>query len=264
MPRLAWTVFFVVALWLGATGTRADETLQSGGTATVVVVVDGDTVVLDRQIEGSSRVRLVGIQAPKLPLGRKNFKAWPLAGASKEALEKIVLGKQVNVRFGGRRMDRHSRLLAHLYIDGDIWAQGELLAAGMARVYSFPDNRALISEMLDQEQQARADRRGIWADRFYAVRQANAVNNLIGTFQLVEGDVVDAQTVKGRTYLNFSNDWRSDFTISVNKRARKLFTATDTDPLNLKGRVVRVRGWIKKRNGPMIEVSHPEQIEIVR
>ena len=27
---------------------------------------------------------------------------------------------------------------------------------------------------------------------------------------------------------------------------------------------VRVRGWLKSFNGPMIEVTHPEQIEILK
>ena len=40
--------------------------LEAGETARVVGVVDGDTVVL----ESGAVVRLVGIQAPKLPLGR--------------------------------------------------------------------------------------------------------------------------------------------------------------------------------------------------
>ncbi|MDP7625653.1 MAG: hypothetical protein QF493_11965 [Rhodospirillales bacterium] len=47
-------------------------------TAEVSVVIDGDTVKLKRTIgKGnlvSNQIRLVGIQAPKLPLGRKNFK----------------------------------------------------------------------------------------------------------------------------------------------------------------------------------------------
>jgi len=29
------------------------------------------------------------------------------------------------------------------------------------------------------------------------------------------------------------------------------------------GKTIRVRGWIKKFNGPLIEASHPEQIEIL-
>jgi len=26
---------------------------------------------------------------------------------------------------------------------------------------------------------------------------------------------------------------------------------------------VRVRGWVERRNGPMIDVTHPEQIELI-
>ena len=44
----------------------------------VVEVIDGDTVALD----GGAQVRLVGLQAPKLPLGRPGFKTWPLAEAA--------------------------------------------------------------------------------------------------------------------------------------------------------------------------------------
>ena len=53
--------------------------LDVGGVARVVQVVDGDTVMLGTPVFGANQVRLVGIQAPKLPLGRDGFKKWPLA-----------------------------------------------------------------------------------------------------------------------------------------------------------------------------------------
>ncbi len=46
---------------------------------------------------------LVGIQAPKLPLGRRGFREWPLAREAKAALERIARGKRVMLSFGGRR-----------------------------------------------------------------------------------------------------------------------------------------------------------------
>lgn len=30
-----------------------------------------------------------------------------------------------------------------------------------------------------------------------------------------------------------------------------------------KGHILRVRGWLKSFNGPMIEATHPEQIEVL-
>jgi len=232
--------------------------------AQVVEVIDGDTVRLDDGRE----VRLVGIQAPKLPLGRTGFEAWPLADEAKEALADLALGRAVGLGYGGRRVDRHGRALAHLYLldaagEAGLWLEGAMLEAGLARVYSFADNRALVAEMLDRERQARTGRRGIWADPFYAVRSPEGVDGNVGSFQLVEGIVVDAAEVRGRIYLNFGADWKSDFTVTLAPAVRRLFATEGIDPLGYGGKKVRVRGWIKSFNGPMIEASHPEQIEVI-
>ena len=109
--------------------------------------MDGDTVVLD----DGKEVRLVGIQAPKLPLNRPNFKEWPLAREAKEELEKLILNQRVTLSYGGTRTDRHGRTLAHLHTDDGVWAQGEMLSRGLARVYTFSDNRAAAPEMMALE-----------------------------------------------------------------------------------------------------------------
>ncbi len=253
--------FCAVLVFLSAPAAAAS--LADGGRARVTVVVDGDTVILDRKIEGSDQVRLVGIQAPKLPLGRPGFKAWPLAEEARERLRQLVLGRTVTLGFGGRRMDRHGRLLAHLHDADGEWVQGRMLSDGLARVYSFPDNRSLVADMLALETAARAAARGIWRLDAYAVRGPEDLEERIGSFQLVEGRVFEAATVGSRTYLNFAADWRSDFTISLDKRALGLFRRAGVDVLALKDRRVRVRGWLKKRNGPMIEATHPEQLEVL-
>ncbi len=237
--------------------------LRLGPKAIVSAVVDGDTVVLERPVMGATQIRLVGIQAPKLPLGRKNFPAWPLAAQSKRALEKLTLGKTVSLSFGGSEKDRHGRLLAHLHAPGGVWVQGTMLSQGMARVYSFPDNRGAVADMLALEGEARRARRGIWGLGFYAVKTPRELSRLIGTFQLVKGRVLKAARVKGKVYLNFGQDWRSDFTITLKAGARRLFATAGVDPLALEGRMVRVRGWLKKFNGPMIDATHPEQIEVI-
>ncbi len=233
--------------------------LSAGETLKVAEIVDGDTLVLADQ----RQVRLVGIQAPKLPLGRAGFKAWPLAGAAKAALARLTLGREVTLAYGGRRIDRHGRALAHLFDRDGRWIQGEMLARGMARVYSFADNRALVLEMLAREAEARRARRGIWRFRFYAVREPETAGRYVGGFELVEGRVLDAARVRGRVYLNFGPDWRSDFTVTIAPAARRRFEAAGIDPLDYEGRRIRARGWVKSFNGPMIEATHPEQIEVL-
>ena len=51
------------------------EGLVAGPRGVVTGISDGDTLVLDSGLV----VRLIGLQAPKLPLGRDGFEAWPLA-----------------------------------------------------------------------------------------------------------------------------------------------------------------------------------------
>ncbi len=247
-------------MWLAspsAAQTRLPPNLTDGGTATVVEIIDGDTVVLDDGRE----VRLVGIQAPKLPLGRPNFQKWPLADEAKQGLAELVLGIPVRLAYGGRQEDRYGRRLAHLFTLDGTWLQGALLAGGLARVYSFADNRALIAEMLDAENRARSGREGIWRDRFYAVLDHRTAAQHIGQYALVEGVVTDNAVVRGRGYLNFGEDYRTDFTISIAPRELKQFPAAALD--TYRGRLVRVRGWLEWRNGPMINVTHPEQIEVL-
>ena len=134
----------------------------------------------------------------------------------------------------------------------------------MARVYSFADNRALVAEMLALERAARADRRGIWADPYYAIRTPFEAEDYIDSFQLIEGRVQDVAVVRGRAYLNFGADWRSDFTISLAPEVLRRFAREGVDPQDYEDRPVRVRGWLKSFNGPMIEASHPEQIEVLQ
>jgi hypothetical protein len=89
------------------------------------------------------------------------------------------------------------------------------------------------------------------------------LGRLSQSYQLVEGVVAKAGEADGRVYLNFTKDWRTDFTIAVEPKDVPAFTAAGLDLRSLTGRRVRVRGWMEWRNGPMIVADHPEQIEVL-
>lgn len=257
----------------------ASECVLEGDEAVRVTdIVDGDTLVLDDGRE----VRLTGIQAPKLPLGRSGFKTWPLAPAARDVLAEIAAGKRATLRYGGERIDRHGRVLAQVFAeqsDGKtLWAQEEMLKRGLARVYTFDDNRACSDALLEAERDARAAKRGIWANDFYAIRSASDIEGLaerIGRYELVEGKVVSSALVRDRLYINFGEDYREDFTVTVQGRNVKLFReeepwaslvfgkAEDAEVSGLAGMRIRVRGWLDRYNGPEIEITHPEQIEVL-
>ena len=75
--------------------------------------------------------------------------------------------------------------------------------------------------------------------------------------------MVTAAKPQSRLYLNFGTDWKTDFTVAIDARALKLFKAAGLDPMTWEGRRLRIRGWIKSFNGPLIDVTHPEQIEVL-
>ena len=244
---------------LAAAAAAAEFPLRDGGTGVVVRVIDGDTVVL----ENGREVRLVGIQAPKLALGRPGFQEQPLAHEARAFLEQLVLAQIVRISYGGLESDRYGRALAHLHA-GTVWVQGEMLRRGLARVYSFADNRAQVAEMLALEIEARDAGRGVWALPDYAVRAPAEAGDYLDRFEVVEGHVLAADEVRGRVYLNFGADYRTDFTVSIAPGDARRFRAEGFEPLDLAGARIRVRGWLTNLNGPMIDVTHPEQIELTK
>jgi endonuclease YncB( thermonuclease family) len=232
--------------------------LEAGGNAVVQSVIDGDSLTL---ADGRT-VRMVGIQAPKLPKGRPNFVEWPFAREAQAALSELVQGRSVTLHFGGTRQDRYGRVLAQLAREDGLWVQGELIRRGLARVYTFPDNRAAAAEMLALEREARAQRRGLWADTFFAIRRPEDTVRFTGEFELVEGKIVDGARTGNAVFLNFGTDWHTAFTLRLNSEALRLFRSDGVDPLALIGTTVRVRGYIRRdRDRAIMDITHPEEIE---
>jgi micrococcal nuclease len=260
--KLALLGALALAVMPGA--VPACEGLRDGPKGSVTQVVDGDTVLLDNGLV----VRLIGIQAPHLSLGREELDDWPKGPDAKAALEAITLNKPVLLRYGGADRDRHGRTLAQLYLtDGsNTWVQAEMLKAGMARVYSFPDNRACLDELFATEGRARLGSLGIWGDPYYRVRRAERPADLAtleGHYELIEGRVLKAEKAGALVYLNFGRSYKEDFTAVIDAKALRLFADAKLDPLTLGGALVRVRGWIELRDGPRVTITHPEQIEVL-
>jgi micrococcal nuclease len=238
----------------------APDDLQVVGEAEVVRIIDGDTVVLSTGQE----VRLVGIQAPKLSLGRHSMQSWPYSAEAREALVFTFLNRNVRFGYAGNRMDRHGRGLAHLVRDDGNWLQGWMIANGHARVYSFPDNRQFVDQLLRLEIAARAARSGLWELPLYQVHSATEKVILPANFfHLIEGRITDIGISQGRYFINFGEDWKEDFTATIYPDTERRFRGEWPDWSVLTGRTVRVRGWVYFRNGSAIDITHPEQIELI-
>jgi endonuclease YncB( thermonuclease family) len=226
-------------------------------------VLDGDTMELAQPIDGATTLRLATIEAVKPPLDLPADTPWPLADTARAALAELTAQGCLDLALQGRYLDRHRRIVAQATRDDGLWLQGELVRRGLARVRTAPDNRSQVGELLALEEEARRARRRLWAEAYYRVRSADESDPGVGGFRIVEGTVRRASRVENRVYVNFGDDWRSDFTVTVPTKALADFRAVGLDPLTLGGRRIRVRGVVEAIHGPAIEATHPQQIEVL-
>jgi hypothetical protein len=220
-------------------------------------------------LDDGHEVRLAAIEAPLVP--PQGPGAAPGAAAAKATIDALVGGDTVVLRRAEAPSDRYGRLVGYAYAvrDGEeLFAQGELLAAGFARVGDRVGSRACAVELLGRERAARAAKLGLWANSYYDVLNAETPADVLarrGRFALVEGKVVSVRESGATIYVNFGRRWSEDFTVTVLKRNERNFTAAGVDLKGLAGRRIRVRGYIEARGGtgqsPWIEADYPEQIE---
>jgi len=251
------------ALWFAPPAIACD--LPEGETATVAAIEDGETLTLT----DGRKVRLFGVKAPSAPLGWKGEDPWPFVAEAEAGLSRLVSGSAVELRFDERRSDRHGHVLAQVTVarsETRTWVQEALVAKGLARVYPLAGASACVAELLGIEAEARAARRGLWRSWAYRIQDAQDVKRLgrlTHTYQLVEGTVHAVGEGRKLIYVNFAEDWRSDFTITIVRKDLAAFEAAGLDLARLAGRKVRVRGWVEWWNGPMIAATHPAQIEVL-
>lgn len=266
-------------LWFGARALSAAgfytpaPTLISGEAGRAGAVVDGDTFFM----KDGLKVRLAGIQAPKLSLGRDYVTDWPQGTQAKAALDGLLSGQMVKLYYAGLKRDRYERALAQVFVqirDGQedeepVWVQEYMVRQGLARVYTWPDTQQDSQRLYEAEREARALERGIWqaglADDFYAIRRPDPdpLAQYVDSFQIVEGVVTSAANIRGTTYLNFGANYKTDFTVVIDKDTAKKFEDRALDPMSLEGARVRVRGWIELYNGPNIQLGDADRLEVL-
>ena len=140
----------------GAVSVSAD-----GARATVVRVVDGDTVVL--RIAGRKEsVRLIGVDTPETKHPTKPVECFG-PEASRHAAGLLPAGTEVLVRRDTEARDVYRRLLLYVYrADDGLFVNRELVAGGWAVPKSYPPNTAHAEEFAALAATAEAAGLGLW------------------------------------------------------------------------------------------------------
>jgi len=120
-------------------------------------VTDGDTVVL----EGGSRVRYLGIDAPEV--AHEGKPGDPLGDEAARCNRKLVSGRWVRLEFERQRQDDYGRLLGYVFLDDGTLVNRELVRQGLA--YLCPKQRPLRywDRLLEAQRQAMKEQRGLWS-----------------------------------------------------------------------------------------------------
>jgi len=203
-------------------------------------------------------VRLAGILAPG---AGGEAVSEPAAAAAHEALARALRDRTVTLAPADTPRDRYRRTVAQVFADGT-WIQAALLQAGEVRVAPDLASAPCATALLAAEAQARDRRAGQWRGAF-RVRDPDDIRNRVGSFQIVEGDVVTASVTRGRAFINFGADYRTDFTVTIEPEDMRIFRQAKFDVAALAGKRIRVRGWIEFYNGPEITVTTPAAIEML-
>jgi hypothetical protein len=189
-------------------------------------------------------------------------RAAPHAGAARRLLDRLLAAPPRIEDVAPP--DRWGRRIVRAFDASGASLQELLIAAGAARTRPEGQDFDFIRQLFAREQAAREAGAGLWGLRFYRVRDSAGADDAIGGFHLVEGAVLRAGRGGGRLYLNFGEDFRSDFTATAKTgAARRWKTAGLIDLENLGGARIRVRGHVASINGPSIEISHPLQVELI-
>jgi micrococcal nuclease len=143
------------------TTTTADPApaIPDGRRATIVRVVDGDTLVVD----GDERVRLIGINTPETKDPRRPVECFGReASAAAEAL--LPPGTEVVLEADVEATDRYGRTLAYVRrLPDGLFVNLDLVARGFAEVATYPPNVRYVDDLVAAQRLARAESRGLWS-----------------------------------------------------------------------------------------------------
>jgi len=157
---LAALAVILLAGLLGAPGAAAESVPT---TATVLKVVDGDTIDVRDDNRGRLRIRVLGIDTPETK--RPGYTVGCGGPEATAFARENLLNQRVAIIYdpGQELHDRWGRTLAYL-VKGDGWDYSvEAARAGMAHAYVFGGKPvARYPQIAAAEAEARAAGRGLW------------------------------------------------------------------------------------------------------
>jgi micrococcal nuclease len=155
MPRQQLWAAWATPLQRGATPVAPQMLVGQ-----VVDVIDGSTILVNMG-DRAETVRYIGIHTQQT--NRRQPNGETMLAESAQANRQLVARQQVRMELDTQERDRDGRLLAYVYVL-DRMVNAELVRRGSAEVMTIQPNVRHRELFVSLEQEARDNRRGVWAD----------------------------------------------------------------------------------------------------
>ena len=221
--------------------------------ATLEKVYDGDTI----KLTDGRKVRLIAINAPEMGHSQRPEQVY--AADARDMLKAFFAeNRVVKLKFGKDKKDRYKRVLAHVFTEDGQNVAAQLIRRGLGYAIVVPPNAWQLDCYFSLEQKAKQASRGIWSHRNYLPKDPQKLSIEETGFQVVEGVVTGIGRGKKTIWL----DMGIGFALRVNRKDLQYFE--DTPILELKGKRIRVRGWIAFYNDKLrMSLKHPYMITVL-
>lgn len=133
-------------------------------TATVLSVIDGDTLKVRMANGTSEKVRMILIDTPETKHPRLGEQ--PFGPEASAFTEKELQGKEISLELDIEERDQYGRILAYVWVR-DILFNETLLEEGLARVAVFPPNTKYVDQFRTVQKEAQKQGIGIWTIENY-------------------------------------------------------------------------------------------------
>ena len=223
-----------------------------------VLGISGNVIELDQ----GRTVSLYGLQLVEISQNEE------IAAAGQKYLEQLLSDSPLILQTGlfdvqqngrNRYGDWHGKLLT---AQGD-WVQKSVIEKGYGwwrGAANYPPS--LARDLLRAEAGARKKGAGTWKSFQILNTNAEKISVFRDDFVIAEGRVIEVFETSKTTYLNFGNDWRTDFTAAISSKNRPKFVAQGWKLSDLMNKLVTMRGKLRLYNGPYLELHFPEQLDI--
>ncbi|GGO04760.1 thermonuclease family protein [Saccharibacillus kuerlensis] len=155
-------------------GTSQNGAEQTGNVSTSVEgrlsaeverVVDGDTFIANMEDGSRERIRMLLIDTPETK--KEGTPVQPFGTEASDYAKRLLNGRNVELEFDKEQRDQYDRMLAYVYLDGEM-VNEKMLEQGLARVVVYKPNDKYVEQFREIQAEAKRQKLGVWSIDGYA------------------------------------------------------------------------------------------------